>query len=694
MAEDGSVVIDVKLDTTKADKELARVSAKIEKLRESLQKKEARKGVLSEQLKVDYARLDEVTAKVKALKAELSSAKSSGQKTDIAERLSETVAEERRLTAETGKMQTEYDRITGQIAEGSENLKVMQNQAGLLTRQLNSARPFENISGAINNARQSLGKFIKYAIGIRTAYELFRRLKSSIVGSVKAFANYDAETKGTINSLRASLDALKLSWGAAFAPILNAVAPLLQKLIGWLASAANAVAQFIAVLTGKSSFKKAIANSNKLAAGVSNAGAAAEKAQKQLMAFDELNILQDTSSGGGGGGGGASGLGADVVEEQLSPWAEKLKEHLTLVKNIVAGIGAALATWTIASFLNQILGLHLPLQKIAGLALAVGGAVTYCSGFADVLNNGVNWDNLASMIGGCTVSALGLGLAFGKTGAAVGLLVGGIGMLVAGALDWIKTGTLSTKTFYLLEAGIAAVGLALALIASPWALLVAGFAAGALAIYKNWNVIEEWWNEKVKPWFTVDRWKQLGRDAMNSIKNGLNSIALPKFHFSWETTGYNANFFGKQFTVRIPFPHLDWYSRGGVFDKATMIGVGENGKEAVVPLEKNTEWISLVTDGLLERMQRKNFLDGLTEAFVSVPMPAVAGGNVVPPNITNNSGNSVAETIQAAVNKLTAAVDSMSSLSVDNNLRLYIDGRELSAIVREENRRYDRSIGR
>lgn len=692
MAEDGSVVIGVKLDTTKADKELARVSAKIEKLSESLQKKDARKGVLSEQLKVDYARLDEVTAKVRALKAELSSATSSEQKTDITERLAEAVAEERRLTAETGKMQTEYDRITGQIAEGTENLKAMQNQAGQLTRQLNSARPFENISGAINNARQSLGKFIKYAIGIRTAYELFRRLKSSIVESVKAFANYDAETKSNINSLRASLDALKLSWGAAFAPILNAVAPLLQKLIGWLASAANAVAQFIAVLTGQSSFKKAIANSNKLAAGVSNAGAAAEKAQKQLMSFDDLEILQDTSSSGGGGG-GASGLGADVVEEQLSPWAEKLKEHLTLVKNLVAGIGAALATWTIARFLNQVLGLHLPLQKIAGLALAVGGTVTYFSGFADALNNGVNWDNLASMIGGCTVAALGLGLAFGKTGAAVGLLVGGIGMLVAGALDWIKTGTLSTETFYLLEAGIAAVGVALALIVSPWALLVAGFAAGALAIYKNWNVIEEWWNEKVKPWFTVERWKQLGRDAMNSIKNGLNSIALPKFHFTWETTGYNANFFGKQFTVRIPFPHLDWYSRGGVFDKATMIGVGENGKEAVVPLEKNTEWITLVTDGLLERMQRKSFLDGLAQAFASVPMPAMAG-NVVPPNTINNSGNSVAETIQAAVDKLTAAVDSMGGLSVDNNLRLYIDGRELAAIVRDENRRYDRSTGR
>lgn len=42
---------------------------------------------------------------------------------------------------------------------------------------------------------------------------------------------------------------------------------------------------------------------------------------------------------------------------------------------------------------------------------------------------------------------------------------------------------------------------------------------------------------------------------------------------------------------RIPIPQL---ARGGVVDQATFAEIGENGKEAVVPLENNTEWIDML----------------------------------------------------------------------------------------------------
>lgn len=44
----------------------------------------------------------------------------------------------------------------------------------------------------------------------------------------------------------------------------------------------------------------------------------------------------------------------------------------------------------------------------------------------------------------------------------------------------------------------------------------------------------------------------------------------------------------------IPHIGVEWYAKGGVFDKPTMIGVGEDGQEAVMPLEKNTGWISVL----------------------------------------------------------------------------------------------------
>lgn len=45
-------------------------------------------------------------------------------------------------------------------------------------------------------------------------------------------------------------------------------------------------------------------------------------------------------------------------------------------------------------------------------------------------------------------------------------------------------------------------------------------------------------------------------------------------------------------------------AKGGIVDKPTIAQVGENGKEAIVPLEKNTEWMDRVTDRL--NASRKN----------------------------------------------------------------------------------------
>lgn len=706
MADDGSVVIGVKLDTAKADKELAKMTQKIDNLTAQIDKQTTTKNAISDKLKSATDEAEETRAIIKDIQSEIGRMQgimSGAIEVDptefmkIPEQLERAKAElkvnedlYKKQEQAVTKLEGEQAKVNQKIDDGTEALRKMQDQAGNLARSIEKQRPFDNISGAIEDARGKLWKFVKYAIGIRTVYALFRKLKSAITDAVKSFATQDKETQTTINNLKASLAALKLSWGAAFAPILNAVAPLLQKLIGWLTTAANAVAQFIAVISGRTTYKRAIANTDKLGKSMQGVGSAAKEAKNQLMGFDDLNILQDNSSDGGGGGG--AGLGADVVEEELSPWAEKLKDHLTLIRDLAIGIGAALATWTIAKFLNHVLGLNLAFKQLFGLAVAVGGATVYFLGFVDAFTNGVNWDNTAEMIGGCAAAALGLGLAFGKTGAAVALLVGGFGMLVIGVKDWIRTGQLSTETFWLMEAGILAVGVALALIASPWALLVAGFAAGALAIYKNWNAIEDWWNEKVKPWFTVEKWKELGRNAMKSIKDGLNSISLPKFHFSWVTTGYTANFFGKQFTVKIPFPNLDWYARGGIFDSASIIGVGESGKEAVVPLERNTEWINLVADGLIDRILNNNNLDRLAAAFTATPLPAMAGA-VVPPNSLSRTDNSDLQAIRDTLADLRTLLSGRGEDSGTRDFRLYLDGREIYTTVKQYERQDRRSGG-
>lgn len=79
------------------------------------------------------------------------------------------------------------------------------------------------------------------------------------------------------------------------------------------------------------------------------------------------------------------------------------------------------------------------------------------------------------------------------------------------------------------------------------------------------------------------------RDALNSIKSyfsnlkgklgiSINKIKTPRFklhNWSWNPSDW---------LKKMPRISVEWYKKGGVFDGASVIGVGEAGPEAVVPL--------------------------------------------------------------------------------------------------------------
>ncbi|MDU1096264.1 MAG: hypothetical protein E7A11_16720 [Clostridium sp.] len=80
---------------------------------------------------------------------------------------------------------------------------------------------------------------------------------------------------------------------------------------------------------------------------------------------------------------------------------------------------------------------------------------------------------------------------------------------------------------------------------------------------------------------------------INAVISGLNKIQLPSIDipFFGEVGGWGFNI-GK-------IPYL---AKGGIIDNPTLAMVGEAGKEAVMPLENNTGWISLLADKLASRI--------------------------------------------------------------------------------------------
>ena len=202
------------------------------------------------------------------------------------------------------------------------------------------------------NFKKLFTTLLRYGFGIRSVFMLIRRLRSAIAEGIKNMAQFNGGVNNTnraITSLKDSLTYLKNSWGAAFAPIITAVAPILNTLIGMLASAANAIAAFFAILTGKKTVMRAVKTQSALGSAVGGTskklkeeGEEAKKTVSRLAAFDDLDILDPPEEdklddiaddlGGGGGGGAANPIQFEEVDAEslLSDyaldWLERLKE--------------------------------------------------------------------------------------------------------------------------------------------------------------------------------------------------------------------------------------------------------------------------------------------------------------------------------------------------------------------------------
>lgn len=143
------------------------------------------------------------------------------------------------------------------------------------------------------------------------------------------------------------------------------------------------------------------------------------------------------------------------------------------------------------------------------------------------------------------------------------------------------------------------------------AIIGAVVAAGVL-LYKNWDKVKQvawtvwewikaaWNNIKTKTLHAWDvitdaivgpfRW---ARDTIGGIIDKIKSwfpiklgklfkkIKVPHFEIEWSSV----TAFGKEIKYPSGFD-ISWYKNGGIFDSPSLIGVGEAGPEAVVPLDK------------------------------------------------------------------------------------------------------------
>lgn len=130
------------------------------------------------------------------------------------------------------------------------------------------------------------------------------------------------------------------------------------------------------------------------------------------------------------------------------------------------------------------------------------------------------------------------------------------------------------------------------------------------------------------------------KTVVNGIIGGINKVVAVPFNAingvlkklrGIEIVGIKPFNWVKTFSV----PQIPKLAEGGIVDSATLAMIGENGKEAIMPLEKNTEWIDKLADRLASR----------------------TGGNT--PIVLNVDGKTFAQTSINTINELTRQTGSL-----------------------------------
>ena len=530
MASDGRIWFNTKLDNSQIEKDLKNLERKIKRSQEEIATTEGKKLPLVKQAEDLGAKLDAAKAKAAQLKAEMESItlaetsadpmaaiEASARKTDAAAELKASEKEVQTLQNQWDSVNNKIDDYDRKIKQATTDISRATQKTAELNAQL--AKPSQiKMAQAMEKVDKSASRFGRRLWEIGKPALVFNLISAGLRGMV----SYMGTALKSNSQYTAQLAQLKGAWLTAFQPIYDFVLPGLLAIMRVLTTIGNALAAVLSFFSGKTATQSAknAQALNKQAGAIGGVGKAAEKAKKQLMGFDEINRLEDTSTDTGGGGGGGGGAG--TIAPDFSGITD-MEEELTQILGLVAAIAAGLLTWKIASMFTDSLAIA------AGLGIAVGGAMLLAFNWADAFANGIDWDNLSGMLLGIAALAGGLAIAFGATGAAIGLLIGGIALVVLALHEWITTGELSNEACIALVAGIMAIGGAIALFMGPsgWiALLVAAVVAFVVAAATKGDEIKAIFANVVQ-WFKdtfLRDWTQVFGDDLGSILNGFFQV--------------------------------------------------------------------------------------------------------------------------------------------------------------------------
>ncbi len=502
----GTITFSTALDNSQLESELKQAEKEIKSTQDKLNKTESEKSFIEKQMDEANAAIYETEQRIESLKAKLADIPSVTHSVQDYRSNADTIASIREeleganstlasQIEESDKLNSKWQSANQKAQEYAQQIENAKTKQRDLSQEY--ARSYSSntqaISGALSSAEE---RFSKFSGRINTMFKKVF-LFGVILSGIRALKGYITDAIEENDALARSFNGVHAIMAGFAAGILNAVLPALLGFITIVANMLTTLARLIDmvfqtnIVKSIEAAKKAAGSVKKQTKATKDLAKAQKEANAQLMAFDEINKMEDNSdqpsTGASGGAGGSDFAGLDIgaIDDTLAA--------------IMGILGAALlAVGAILCFS----GINIPL----GIGLMAIGALMIYTVAQE------NWSKLpqevrdaisaALIITGIVILVIGVVLAF--SGAAIPV---GIGMIAAGAaliwaaiaLNWNSMSqdvrNAVSALMVLLGGALLVIGAVLAFSGAGLPLGIGLMAAGAATIVGaaalNWNDLPE-----------------------------------------------------------------------------------------------------------------------------------------------------------------------------------------------------------
>jgi len=227
---------------------------------------------------------------------------------------------------EKQKIYFEAKGMKGELKDVEVEIEKTQNKLVGLYKQkqkLNEPNGLDGLSNSFEKAVKKAGKLALGIFGIRSAYMALRRASSDLAGYDEQYAT--------------NLEYIRFVLTQAIAPVLRGIVQLAMKLL-------QIVAMIVRALFGVNIFSKAsVEDFQKMKKGAGGVEKAVKGIKKQLMGFDEVNVLSSqTDSGAGGGGISTPDMDLSKAFGEMPKWLEDIAPIIWGIVGAIIALKAGL----------------------------------------------------------------------------------------------------------------------------------------------------------------------------------------------------------------------------------------------------------------------------------------------------------------------------------------------------------------